>query len=131
MPGDLGPQPNSGRGAVSQTPDRITLSLTQPSSLSTGYHNLSRVTMRDIDQAIRLVRDRNAGVTVAQYRASHPADDDGLWFFSQPNSPFEVQVESSTGMCPFLIETDENEERVTAETIAEAVEAVIALLHLK
>ena len=34
MPGDLGPQPNSGEHAVSHTPGRICLSLTEPSPLS-------------------------------------------------------------------------------------------------
>jgi len=34
MPGDLGPQPNSGDNAVPPTPDRTILSLTTPSALS-------------------------------------------------------------------------------------------------
>ena len=33
--------------------------------------------------------------------------DDGLWFFQKPDSKLEVKIDSSTGMCPFLGETNE------------------------
>jgi len=69
-------------------------------------------------------------VTVEQLKVLHPgADDDGLWFFSQPESPFEVQIESSNGTCPFLIETDETDERLTTNSVEETVQTLSVLLH--
>jgi len=87
--------------------------------------------MRDVDKIIELVRATHRGVRVEQLKVLHPgADDDGLWFFDQPESPFQVQIESSTGMCPFLIETDENDSRFTANTVEAAVQRLSDLLHL-
>jgi hypothetical protein len=86
--------------------------------------------LRDIDQIIKLMRDRSSSVTVEQLQCRHPTDDDGIWFFNQPDSSFEVQLESSTGMCPFLVETDESDVRITTQSVSEAVEAVTELLHL-
>ena len=87
--------------------------------------------MRDVDQIIKLMRSICPTVKVRQLSVSHPGvDDDGLWFFEQPASEFEVQIESSTGMCPFLIETDENDTRFTAASIEEALATITKLLHL-
>jgi hypothetical protein len=87
--------------------------------------------MRDVDKIIQLVRAMYSGVRVEQLKVSHPgADDDGLWFFDQPESPFQVQIESSTGMCPFLIETDETDARFTATTVEAVVQRLSDLLHL-
>jgi hypothetical protein len=66
--------------------------------------------MRDVDQIIHSIMNVCPTVKVRQLNVSHPgADDDGLWFFNWPGSEFEVQIESSNGICPFLIETDEND----------------------
>jgi hypothetical protein len=87
--------------------------------------------MRDIDQIIHSIVNICPTVTVRQLNVSHPgADDDGLWFFNWPGSEFEVQIESSNGICPFLIETDENDARLTAKSIDETVEILTKLLHL-
>jgi len=87
--------------------------------------------MRDVDKIIELVRAICPAVEVQQLKVSHPgADDDGLWFFDQPESPFQVQIESTTGMCPFLIETDETNSRFTANSVEEVVETLSSLLHL-
>jgi hypothetical protein len=78
--------------------------------------------MRDIDQIIRSIMNICPTVEARQLKVSHPgADDDGLWFFQQRDSEFEVQIESSTGMCPFLIETDESDARFTAKSIEETL----------
>jgi hypothetical protein len=70
-------------------------------------------------------------VKVEQFKVSHPgADDDGLWFFNRPGSEFVVQIESSPGMCPFLIETDESHARLTTKSIDETVEILAKLLHI-
>ncbi len=87
--------------------------------------------MRDVDRIIELVRAMHPAVRVEQLKVSHPgADDDGLWFFDQPESPFQVQIESSTGMCPFLIETYETDARFTTDSVEETVRTLSDLLHL-
>lgn len=85
--------------------------------------------MRDINRIIEIV-EAWPEVDVQQLQVVHPgADDDGLWFFT--HGPFEVQIESSTGMCPFLIEADENPKRSTANSIEEVVATLKKLLHLE
>ena len=87
--------------------------------------------MRDVDQIIDKVRNICPAVEIQQLNVRHPgADDDGLWFFNQPSSPFEVQIESSNGMCPFVIETDESDARVVTNSVDETVQAVSHLLHI-
>ena len=87
--------------------------------------------MRDVDQIIQSLRNVNPIVKIEQLKVSHPGDDDGIWFFEQPGSEFEVQIESHTGMCPFLIETDESNARYTANTVEETIEILVKLLHLE
>jgi hypothetical protein len=86
--------------------------------------------MRDIDKIIELTRRLCPTVDVEQLQVSHPGDDNGLWCFDQPDSEYQVQVESSTGMCPFLIETDENAERFTTNSVEETVQTLLRLLHV-
>lgn len=87
--------------------------------------------MRDVEQITDLMLRAFSAVVVRQLKVRHPgADDDGLWFFTEPRSPYEVQIESSTGMCPFLIETDENDSRITTNSVEETVRALAELLHL-
>jgi hypothetical protein len=87
--------------------------------------------MRDVDKIISLVRAISPAVTVEQLKVLHPgADDDGLWFFNQPESPFGAQIESSNGMCPFLIETDETSARLTGNSVQEVVQILSSLLHV-
>jgi hypothetical protein len=66
--------------------------------------------VRDIENLIESFSTIYPTVRVRQLEVLHPgADDDGLWFFQMPGSKLEVQIESSTGMYPFLIETNGNE----------------------
>lgn len=88
--------------------------------------------IRDVDLIIQAITNLYSRVNVRQLEVSHPGvDDDGIWFFEQPDSDFEVQIESSTGMCPFLIETDESDDRFTGSSVQETVQIVAVLLHLK
>ena len=88
--------------------------------------------MRDIDQIIQSMMKICPTVKVRQLEVSHPgADDDGIWFFKQSGSEFEIQLESPKGMCPFLVETDENDVRLTAHSIDEVVRTLVKLLHLE
>jgi len=87
--------------------------------------------MRDIEQIIELMQKVCPRLVVRQLQVLHlGADDDGLWFFNQPDSPFEVQIESSTGMCPFLVETGETDKPLTTNSVEETTQALAALLHL-
>jgi hypothetical protein len=82
---------------------------------------------RDIDQVIAGVRERVPRIGVEQLKVSHPADDDGLWFFDVQGSEFEVQVEAAYGIRPFLVENNANDERRWCATVEEAIEVVSAL----
>jgi len=87
--------------------------------------------MRDIDQVIFKIKNICSTTRVRQLKVSHArADDDGIWFFEQPNNEFEVQLESPNGMCPFLIETDENDKRITTVSVEETVATLTRLLHI-
>ncbi len=66
-----------------------------------------------------------------QPTVSYPGtDDDGVWFFSVPGSDLEVQIESPNGMCPFLVEANANDERLTTDSTEITTDAVRRLLHL-
>jgi hypothetical protein len=87
--------------------------------------------VRDIEKVIQSLNTIYPVVNVRQLEVPHPgADDDGLWFFQTPESKLEVQIESSTGMFPFLIETNENDTRVTTATVGQTIETLARLLHL-
>ena len=88
--------------------------------------------MRDIDQIIQSMMKICPTVKVRQHDVPHPgADDDGIWFFKRPGSEFEIQLESPKGMCPFLVETDENDARLTTSSTEETVSILVQLLHVE
>jgi hypothetical protein len=61
----------------------------------------------------------------------HPgADDDGLWSFWHPRSDIEVQLESSSGNAPFLVESSGSPERFYANTVQQAIAMVVAGLQI-
>ena len=83
--------------------------------------------MRDIDAIIARLRLTHPDVSAAQLTVLHPgADDDGLWFFRHPATDIEVQLESSTGACPFLFESSGSPGRFTASDVEQAVAFVVA-----
>ncbi len=63
--------------------------------------------MRDIDLIVEKVKEQLPEIKVSQLQKSHPADDDGIWWFSLPGVEKDIQIESSFGNCPFIIETNE------------------------
>jgi hypothetical protein len=85
---------------------------------------------RDIENIIEQVRVVHPSVQVEQLKVKFPSDDNCLWFFTHPNCPYKVQLESSAGMFPFLVETDENAKRVTVHNVSEALSALMQKLHL-
>jgi hypothetical protein len=87
--------------------------------------------MRDIDVIIQDLIAAYPALQATQLNVAHPgADDDGLWFFRLPGNAIEVQLESTSGMCPFLFESSANNSRSNANTIASAVVLVAAGLGL-
>ena len=84
---------------------------------------------RDIDLVIAAVAGKYPGTTVEQLTVSHPADDDGIWYFRRAGFGLEVNVESSAGMLPFLVESNGTDQANHASTIEEAVQLVGS--HLK
>ena len=88
-------------------------------------------TERDIDQITAAVRERIPGVHVEQWIKSDPTEDDGLWYFRRPDASGEIQLESSSGNCPFTIESDamkSSAQAVKAPTTDEAVKLVTEYL---
>ena len=84
----------------------------------------------DIDQIKQGVRKQFPEVVIEQLKVSLPADDDGLWFFHLPWDPKdEIQIESSDGECPFLIENVRNDERRNGTTIEEVVAIICRFLR--
>ena len=77
---------------------------------------------RDIDKEIEKLAIYPA-IKVKQLKVTHPADDDGIWFFSC-NNDVEVQLESSTGNLPFLLESTAHDRRVEINSIDEAVSKI-------
>ena len=83
--------------------------------------------MRDIDAIIAKLHLAYPDISAAQLTVLHPgADDDGLWFFRHSTTDVEVQLESSTGTCPFLFESTGSADRRTADTVEQAVAFVVA-----
>lgn len=83
---------------------------------------------RDIDQIIERLAKELPGVQVTQLQASHPGkDDDGLWFITISGRAEEVQIESSNGTCPFVIESDFTAERLQGRSVDEVVSTVRGL----
>lgn len=87
---------------------------------------------QDIDRVIEKVRAAFPGVKVDPLTRIFPADDDGVWFFSLPGIPGEIQVESNKGARPFLVEHAEMRspaEALVGAGVEEAAGAVIGYLE--
>ena len=84
--------------------------------------------IRDIDRVIEQVKNRLPLVQVRQHQVNRPGvDDDGLWWFSLPEVEKDIQIESSDGTCPFLIEHDDMKTSSEAE-IAQTVDEVVCIV---
>lgn len=80
---------------------------------------------RDVDLIIEQLIATVPGVRIEQLKVKHPgADNDGLWFINMSDQDGEVQIESSDGICPFLIESNFNNERFFGHTVQEVVATV-------
>ncbi len=86
--------------------------------------------MKDVDKIIETVTSELPNVQWHQLQVTHPADDDGLWFFNLPGARNSVQIESSTGMCPFIVENDLTPEFYHGQTVEEVTRKVVEWLKL-
>jgi hypothetical protein len=87
--------------------------------------------LRDIDHIIAAVFIALPDVNVVQHQQPHLADDEGLWFFDLLDPKKDIQLESSTGMCPFIIEhcgLKSTADAWNATTVEEAAKLVIGVL---
>ncbi len=72
-----------------------------------------------------IIKSKFPNVKVEQLKVTHPHDDDGIWYFwLGEKTDDEIQIENSSGNCPFLIETARNDERQFGNNIEETVEIV-------
>jgi hypothetical protein len=86
---------------------------------------------RDIDFIIEQLIASIPGILIEQLKVAHPgADDVGLWIINIPDREIQVQIEASEGSCPFLIESDFNDERFHGHTVQEVVETVKRLFSI-
>lgn len=85
---------------------------------------------RDVETIITKVRERLPAVAVRQLEVTHPSDDDGIWWFSLPDLKGDVHVESSSGNCPFVIETHEQSsgEALRASSVAQCSQLIVEYL---
>jgi hypothetical protein len=86
---------------------------------------------RDIDTITASVRQRLPDVQIDQWIKLSPSDDDGLWYFRRPGANGEIQLESSSGNCPFTVESDamkNSSQAVQAHTPDAAVQLITQFL---
>ena len=79
--------------------------------------------MRDIDQVLRALQRRYPDLRVEQ-----PPADDATWLIDLPSGMTKVRLESSSGNCPFMVESSVSPERLHAASIGEAINMVSTLL---
>jgi hypothetical protein len=86
---------------------------------------------RDIDLILEQLAATIPGLHTQQLKVAHTgADDDGLWFINLQDRAEGVQIESPDGMCPFLIESDFNNERFQGGSVEEVIVIVRRLYTL-
>jgi hypothetical protein len=88
-----------------------------------------RAPLRDIDHIIEGVRLKLPEIIVRQHEGTWPTDDDGIWGFYLSHVRHNIQLESSPGMCPFLVENDSTPVRRDASTIEEGIQMVVEYLR--
>jgi hypothetical protein len=79
---------------------------------------------RDVELIIESLTAELPGVTITQLQPTHPGDDDGVWLIAIPIRSKTVQIESSSGNCAFLIESDFNNERFQGNSVQEVLSTV-------
>jgi len=87
--------------------------------------------MQDYELIAKKLRARHPGIEIDRLKVRHPgADDDRLWFIKVPDKDSEVQIESATGACPFLIESSNSADRLVGHSVDDAIQLVERSLGL-
>ena len=90
-----------------------------------SQNNQPQNQIRDVDRIIEGVRQTFPEAVVDQLKVTHPADDDGIWYFHLPENPKDdIQIESSYGNCPFLIENMRSDDRKRGENVEQVVSII-------
>jgi hypothetical protein len=85
----------------------------------------------EVQHVIALIRQAYPVMKWTRLYVTHPgADDDGIWFFWLPDRPGEVQIESTFGVCPFIVGTDKHNECFTGASVQEVAEKAVEWLAL-
>ena len=72
----------------------------------------------DIDQLTAALQRAHPGITIERLRTAEPdEDDEARWSINHPDALTAVQVGSSTGDIPFVVESE-----LAAPTIAKSVD---------
>ena len=90
-----------------------------------------RAPVLDIDRVIDVVKSHLPVIRVTQHHDVWPADDEGVWSFRLEDTETDIQLESSTGMCPFCVEhsgMNASAEAWNAPTVKEAARMVVRYL---
>ena len=91
---------------------------------------LTRFCQTNVDEILAVVRQTLPDLRFAHHHQYWPHDDDGLWFFDVPGARNSVQIESSSGMCPFLVEHDLSNECYHGASVEEVSSKVVEWLRL-
>ena len=86
---------------------------------------------RDIHKIIEAVHGDLPECSITQEAAYLPgSQDDGIWYFILPGIQDSVQIESSSGMCPFVVETchQSSAQALRSTSIAETVTMITTYL---
>jgi hypothetical protein len=84
--------------------------------------------MRDIDQIVAALKRRHPDLLVEQRPGAYASIDEEIWFINLPSASLEIQLESETGNCPFMVESSLSPERLNAATIGETINMVSTML---
>ena len=86
----------------------------------------------DVAAIVALVLESLPAAEWSRLKVKHPTDDDGVWFFWLPGRPGEVQMDwtSTSGLCPFIVETDKCNDRYTGATPEDVAQKIVEWLTL-
>jgi hypothetical protein len=86
----------------------------------------------DIETVIAEVQQLIPEIKVVQMHKTHKADDDGLWWFRLPGVNEDIQIESSSYDCPFIVENSSmanSADAIICSTVEATISAIIAYLQ--
>lgn len=82
-----------------------------------------------VDAVLASLHAARANLSIQRLRVSHPADDDNLWFIGVAGQPDDVQIDAHPGgQPPFLIEGNDDGQRLSTSDTDEAVATILSWL---